>query len=163
MEALRLARAAGMHVSVDPASASLLADVGPRQFLEWTRGVNYCFPNLEEGQLLGGASQPLAVMRALLLSYDEVVLKLGAGGALWASATATKLLSLPAEPATVVDTTGAGDAFCAGFLAQRLRGAPPADALEAGLHLAADAVSRVGARPPLPAPTGGETASSGSL
>ena len=144
-----------MRVSVDPGSASLLADVGPRQFLEWTRGADYCFPNLEEGQLLGGASQPLAVARALLLAYDEVVLKLGAGGALWAGATARKLLSLPAEPATVVDSTGAGDAFCAGFLAQRLAGAPPADALAAGLHLAADAVSRVGARPPLATPVRG--------
>ena len=47
----------------------------------------------------------------------------------------------------MLDTTGAGDAFCAGFLAAWLRGLPPTEALERGLLLAARAVARVGARP----------------
>jgi sugar/nucleoside kinase (ribokinase family) len=45
----------------------------------------------------------------------------------------------------VRDTTGAGDAFAAGFLAAWGRG--PEAALAAGTGLAAEAVARLGARP----------------
>jgi sugar/nucleoside kinase (ribokinase family) len=47
LRALRLAREAGMSLSVDPSSVPLLAALGPGNFLEWTRGADLCFPNLE--------------------------------------------------------------------------------------------------------------------
>jgi sugar/nucleoside kinase (ribokinase family) len=50
-------------------------------------------------------------------------------------------------PTTVVDTTGAGDAFAAGLLSAWIAGAAPRDALLAGARLGALAVGRVGARP----------------
>jgi sugar/nucleoside kinase (ribokinase family) len=49
--------------------------------------------------------------------------------------------------AGAVDTTGAGDAFAAGFLAARLNGAGPTAALVAGCRLAGDAIRSPGARP----------------
>jgi sugar/nucleoside kinase (ribokinase family) len=54
---------------------------------------------------------------------------------------------VPAEPVAVVDTTGAGDAFAAGFLSAHLAGAEPVEALRAGCHIAARAVAQVGGRP----------------
>jgi sugar/nucleoside kinase (ribokinase family) len=75
-----------------------------------------------------------------------VVLKLGARGAMHASADGERT-HLPATPAWVVDTTGAGDALCAGFLAAWLSGVSAADALRAGVKLAAGAVQRMGGRP----------------
>jgi sugar/nucleoside kinase (ribokinase family) len=54
---------------------------------------------------------------------------------------------LPSASARVVDTTGAGDALCAGFLAAWLSGAPPAGALRRAIELAARVVERVGGRP----------------
>jgi len=56
-------------------------------------------------------------------------------------------LMLPPIPATVVDTTGAGDAFCGSFLAAFLHGRPATEALRAGLEASAVTVATVGARP----------------
>ena len=46
-----------------------------------------------------------------------------------------------------MDSTGAGDAFAAGLLAAHLEGAEPAEALAAGVRVAAEAVARPGGRP----------------
>jgi sugar/nucleoside kinase (ribokinase family) len=146
LEALRLAREAGMSVSVDPSSVPLLGEIGPERFLGWTRGADLCFPNLGEGALLGGEREPDRVAERMLDHYPAVVLKLGAAGALYAGADGERV-RLPAEPAHVADTTGAGDALCAGFLDSWLSGAPPAAALRRGVELAARAVERLGGRP----------------
>src|ERR687897_1605059 len=84
LRALHLAREGGMSVSTDPSSVPLLEAVGPERFLEWTRGVDLCFPNLEEGSLLGGERDPNRVAQRMLDHYPGVVLKLGAAGALYA-------------------------------------------------------------------------------
>ncbi|MDQ0893561.1 PfkB family carbohydrate kinase [Agromyces ramosus] len=52
-----------------------------------------------------------------------------------------------AVPVDVVDTTGAGDAFIAGFIAARLDGAEIPSALERGAHWAAAACSHRGGWP----------------
>ncbi len=142
--ALRLARESGMTVSVDPSSVPLLRDIGTERFLGWTRGADLCFPNLEEGALLAGTEDPGRIADTLLGYYSAVVLKLGAEGAIYADEERTHV---PAAAARVIDSTGAGDALCAGFLAAWLTGAPAAEALRRGVGLAARAIERVGGRP----------------
>ncbi len=146
LRALHLARASGMSASVDPSSVPMLEAIGPERFLEWTRGADLCFPNLEEGALLAGAKDPDLISERLLSYYSGIVLKLGASGAMYAGASGERV-RLPAAPARVVDTTGAGDALCAGFLAARLSGAPVPEALRRGLDLASRVVEQVGGRP----------------
>lgn len=146
IEALRLACESGMTVSVDPSAVPMLRDVGPGRFLGWTRGADLCFPNLEEGSLLAGKEDPGPIVEKLLTSYPAVVLKLGAEGALYADAGGQRT-RVPAAPARVTDTTGAGDALCAGFLAAWLAGTAPEEALQRGAGLAARAVEIVGGRP----------------
>lgn len=145
-KALRLARAAGMTVSVDPSSVPLLESVGPDGFVEWTRGADLLFPNLSEGEALTGEGDPDRILEKLVRYYSAVVLKLGPGGAAYAEAGKDPIRE-PAASVNVEDTTGAGDAFSAGFLAAWLAGAPPAQALRGGTALAGKAVARVGARP----------------
>jgi sugar/nucleoside kinase (ribokinase family) len=146
MEALRLARDADMTISVDPSSVPLLEALTPERFLGWTRGADLCFPNLEEGALLTGHRDPGRIADTLLDSYHAVVLKLGPDGALYADRSGERA-RVPAPPARVVDTTGAGDALCAGFLAAWISGDPPSAALLRGVEFAARAVERVGGRP----------------
>jgi len=77
----------------------------------------------------------------------NVVLTLGAAGA--------RILpdgpSLPALPAKVVDTTGAGDALAGGVVAGLAEGLPLADALRLGLATASLCVERYGCQPAMPA------------
>ncbi len=146
IKALRLARRSGMTFSVDPSSVPLLRAVGPGFFLESTRGADSCFPNLEEGALLAGTEDPERIAETLLGYYFAVVLKLGPEGALYAGADGVRV-RVPASPVRVVDTTGAGDALCAGFLSARLSGNSPTEALWRGVKLASRAIERVGGRP----------------
>ncbi|MDQ3662547.1 MAG: sugar kinase [Actinomycetota bacterium] len=144
--ALKFAQAAGLTTSIDPASASGLAEVGPGSFLRWTQGIDLCFPNSSEADLLGAEGTPEANARRLASVYGEVVVKLGPAGALWRNARG-ETLEEPAREAKVVDTTGAGDAFCAGFLAGWLTKESPGASLRAAARLSAGAVGRMGARP----------------
>jgi ribokinase len=130
LAAIERARAAGMTVSIDPASWALIR---PGLIPD----ADVLLPNEREAAILAGDDSP---------ATREIVVKLGAAGASWTDGRA--LVRVPAEPVDVVDTTGAGDAFAAGFLVARLQGAGPREALAAGCRVAARAVSGVGARPP---------------
>jgi ribokinase len=144
--ALAAAAATGASTSVDAASATPLRRAP--QFLEWIGGTDLLLANVEEAQALLPAAAPDAdgLARELARHAGAAVVKLGAGGAVWADATGV-VARTPAHPADVVDPTGAGDAFAAGLLAAWLGGASPAQALVAGARLGALAVSQVGARP----------------
>ena len=146
LAAISRARAVGMTVSVDPSSAAPLRSVGAARFLAWTRGVDLLLANRDEAAVLAGAADPHQAAQQLGDDYREVVVKLGADGALWHRGFISA--SAPAERGVeVVDTTGAGDAFAAGFLASWLLHPEPETALAAGNRLAGRAVSVVGARP----------------
>jgi sugar/nucleoside kinase (ribokinase family) len=58
-----------------------------------------------------------------------------------------KMSAVLTEPAVVVDSTGAGDAFAAGFLAALARGAAPREAGALGNRAAGSVIGRLGARP----------------
>jgi ribokinase len=143
--ALEHAREAGVSVSVDPASAAPLEAAGARAFLDWVAHADVLLPNLEEAVVLTGARDPEAAAWALARDGREVVITLGADGALWSDGEQVVRARAAAAPAPI-DSTGAGDAFTAGWLAARLDGAEPAEALAAANELAARALGGAGAR-----------------
>ena len=146
--ALAAARAAGVSTSVDASSAAPLEAVGSAAFVAMTRDVDLLFATLDEAEVLCDSRDPAVVAARLTAHYPQVVLKLGAAGAWWCAADG-RTLTAAAVPASgaVVDTTGAGDAFAAGYLASTLGGADVDAALANGCRTAAAVVTRDGARP----------------
>jgi sugar/nucleoside kinase (ribokinase family) len=146
--ALDHAHEAGMTISIDPASAAPLRACGVDRVLDWIAGADTLLPNRDEARVLTGEDDPEAAARALAARADarEVVVTLGADGALWTDGREVVRVDAP-RVAAVVDTTGAGDAFAAGWLAARRSGADPHAALTAACALGARAVARPGARP----------------
>jgi sugar/nucleoside kinase (ribokinase family) len=148
LHALALARAAGMTVSVDPSSAAPLAAVGAERFLEWTGRADLLLPNADEAAALTGEADPETAARMLARHAREVVVTLGTRGALWTDGA--DLVRAPAVTTRApADTTGAGDAFAAGFLVEWVAGATPAAALRGGSALAARAIGTAPAPNPL--------------
>ena len=140
------ARAAGLEVCVDPGSAGFLADYGVERFLAAIAGATILVPNLEEGQLLTGLTDPTEVAAALSTRFPLVALTLDRAGVLLAAAGSPPV-SVPATSTTIVDPTGAGDAFTAGFLGAYLASGDAVAAAATGATLASRAVSALGARP----------------
>lgn len=123
---------------------------GAEPFLEWTQGVKLLFANADQARVLTGRDDPDAAAKVLTAWFSQVVIKLGPDGSMWCGGNRSEPVKVPAEPIErVVDGTGAGDAFTAGFLPAWLEGKPPAEALAAGNRLAAKALGILGARPRL--------------
>ncbi len=147
--ALKAARARGVPVSMDPASAGFLAELGVERFLELVEGLDVLLPSRDEACLLTGLTDAADAAAELSLRIPLVVAKQGREGALVAR-SGKVCARVPAVPARPRDTTGAGDAFTGAFLAALLAGTGPQEAAAEGCRAGARAVELVGGRPPLP-------------
>lgn len=134
-----------VFVSIDPSSLGFLEAAGRDTVLTWFAGVDVLLPNLDEGRFLGDAERPDDIGNELVSLAEHVVLTLGADGVYYRGPTGSMRAPAPAVP--VVDTTGAGDAFCAGFLNGIARDRTVETALTDGLTAAATCVTIRGARP----------------
>ncbi len=103
-------------------------------------------PNRSEAVVLAGSDDPEQAARILgERTGAAVVITLGGDGVLLL-APGAEPERLPAPAVEVVDTTGAGDAFNGALAAALADGAPLRAACEAAIAVAADAVTRGGAR-----------------
>ena len=83
--------------------------------------IDYFVPSFEEASRIAGRSDPAEVARFFLdYGMKLVALKMGDQGCYVTDGH--EAVRLPAYPVTPVDTTGAGDAFAAGFLAGIIQG-----------------------------------------
>jgi sugar/nucleoside kinase (ribokinase family) len=137
---LRRAKAAGATVSVSPGSVAYIDALGAERFAEVIAGADVLFASLVEGAALAGVSDPAGI--AARVDAATLVLTVGAEGVI------VDGMQLPAVTAPVaIDPTGAGDAFCAGFLASWISDRDAVAAARAGTEVAARAVGVVGGRP----------------
>jgi 2-dehydro-3-deoxygluconokinase len=101
-------------------------------------------PTLEdEAALSDTASAEDVASHWQSLGCDEVVVKLGASGCRLPDGS----VIAPDRTLTPVDTSGAGDAFNAGYLAARMAEAPPSEAARKGHAIAGWTIMRPGAIP----------------
>lgn len=138
---LRQAKEKGLTVSLDTNWDPLsrwLTDLEP-----CLPFVDYLLMNEDEMRMLTGTDEPesgAAFMREREVS--TVVVKLGSRGSYFL--TSHQAGFSPAFPVQVVDTTGAGDCFTAGFLDANLRGESLEDALRFGNAAGAWSVQKSG-------------------
>jgi 2-dehydro-3-deoxygluconokinase len=139
LDAVDRARSTGVSVSFDiNHRASLWSEAEARAFSrDLLERVDVVFAGEDEAALVVGPHRRAedAAAELAALGPPEVVVKRGAQGAL--SLVSGELHSTPAVPVDVVDTVGAGDAFVAGYLAERVAGGSPAARLALGVTTAA--------------------------
>jgi ribokinase len=144
---LSLAVDAGTSAILNPAPATEL----PPDLLATA---DFLTPNRSEARLLTGVDPDADVEDAALardlveMGANVVVLTQGGDGAL--VVTASDVTSIPAPDVDVVDTTGAGDAFNAGFAVALAEGADPVAAARFATHTGALACTDYEVVPALP-------------
>ena len=136
-------KAAGALLAIDPGSYGFINDHGVDSFRELISLADIAFPNQEEQDLLELSG--------------KVRLNVVTSGHLGAKAYTNngELVEVASIGSNLVDPTGAGDAFCGGFLArlvqepdfQQLSSEAVASALRAGAEAGSKAVGIMGARP----------------
>jgi sugar/nucleoside kinase (ribokinase family) len=147
LEAARIAHSEGRTVAFT-LSESLCIDNRREGVLGMIEAgtADILFGNEDEVRHLTGCSDLPDCITALSKHVPILVITRGARGAI--AVEKDYLVEIPAAPVErIVDTTGAGDLFAAGFLAGRCRGRPLKACLETGSIAAAEIISHFGARP----------------
>jgi sugar/nucleoside kinase (ribokinase family) len=134
----------GIPWTLDVSSTTLIDPVGASRFVEAIAGYapDVLFANADEARALGLDGDEPTVPAGV----GVVVIKDGPRPArVVTRGSGAAEVALPPLDCVVTDTTGAGDAFAAGFLVARLAGADAVEATRAGHAAAAHVVSGPGA------------------
>ena len=147
MEAIKVAHSAGRRVAFTLSESVCIAGRKDSfgQMID-SGGVDLLFANEDEALQLTGRTELKDAITELSIKVPTLVVTRGADGAI--AIENGERIAIPAAPVSeVVDTTGAGDLFAAGFLAARCKGHPLQRCLESGALAAAEVISHFGARP----------------
>ena len=147
LEAARIAHSADLTVAFTLSESLCIGDrrEGVLGMIE-SGTVDVLFGNEDEVRHLTGCDGLPQCIGSLSGKVSTLVITRGPQGAV--AVEKDYLVEIPAAPvAQIVDTTGAGDLFAAGFLAARCRGKPLKACLETGSIAAAEVISHFGARP----------------
>jgi sugar/nucleoside kinase (ribokinase family) len=150
-EVIRVARSSGTKVALslsDPA----WVDLNAAHFDRILDQVDLLFANEEEARRMAGLPTTEEAAEALAKRCETVAVTLGAEGSLVLSRG--EAARVPAAPVDkVVDTTGAGDSYAAGFLYGFVNDLGAERSARLGALVASEVVSHLGARPIQPLAT----------
>ncbi len=154
LEAASIVKQAGGLVALDASPNIALVDSETRERM--MKLTDILLPNKNELQFLAGMDDVQQAMNSLITKVPCIAAKLGSMGSAMLirkgfrttgdkAFTERKQYSSPAVEVVPVDTTGAGDAFNAGFIASFLKDDNPENWLESGNHIAARVIMQKGA------------------
>ena len=147
LRAVEIAHAAGREVAFTLSESVCIA--GRREgfaAMIASGGIDLLFANEDEALQLTGRADPDSALAELAAKVKTLVVTRGPEGA--TAIAHGERISIPAAPvAQVVDTTGAGDLFAAGFLAARAKNASLERCLWTGAIAAGEVIQHYGARP----------------
>ena len=146
LEMVAKIKSAGLPLYFDPASVGAMMEVPLTLVKSWIAMMDVILLNEEEAIYLTGETNAEKALEILLEECETVVIKRGSLGAIGKS-RGSILVTTQALPTEVIDTTGAGDSFAAGFIAEFAQSKNMQLSLEAGAAVAARCVAIVGARP----------------
>ncbi len=146
LEMISVIKAAGLPLYFDPASVGGMMQVAISDVKAWIALMDVILLNEEEAIYLTGESDVSKAIDQLLLDCEAVVIKRGSQGAI-GKARGSIMVTVSALPTEVIDTTGAGDSFAAGFISEYANSKNMERALGRGAAIAARCVAIVGARP----------------
>lgn len=145
--AVEIAHAAGREVAFTLSESVCITERADRfhRFVN-SGAIDMLFCNEDEAMQLTRTGSLEAALDALRPKVGTLVVTRGAAGAL-VDEQGVRTDVAAAAVDKVVDTTGAGDMFAAGFLAARARGMDSRRCLETGALAAAEVIQHFGARP----------------
>lgn len=142
-EAMAIGVQEQIPVSLDVADPFVVHSVRDRMWHAIEEFVDIVFMNEEEAQTLTGTQDLEAALAAVAEVCDTVVMKLGSKGSIVVHKG--ERVEVGVFPVTAVDTTGAGDAYAAGFLYGYVHGWSAARSAELGARVASMTVGQLGA------------------
>lgn len=147
-QVIRTARAAGCTISIDLASFEVVNAARDWIFAQLRQGVDIVFANEDEAAALFQRRDNYENFARELAGFGGIAaVKMGGEGA-WVAQGKHLHRIAPVHAERVVDTTGAGDSWAAGFLYGHLRGASLVASGAIGSILGAENVQHLGAAIP---------------
>ena len=113
-----------------------------RGLIDLIDALDFVFVNELEARLYTGEATLAGALTHWRQRNAIVIVKQGESGAMWVAPNGD--IHVPAPRVDVVDTTGAGDSFNAGFLVAWMRGKTPVECVTAGNKVGAASTQRAG-------------------
>jgi sugar/nucleoside kinase (ribokinase family) len=139
-------REANLEIFFNPGSLGVMSALGPDACRERCRLMDLLIMNQGEAEFLTGKNDIEAALIELSNDVETVVITRSSQGAVGKSRGKETIVSA-IQPIDSIDSTGAGDAFAAGFMGSWIEAKDLESSLRAGNTLASQCVKTIGARP----------------
>lgn len=143
---ISMIKAANIPLIFDPASVGTMTAFGRQQVLEILHLMDIVLMNDDEARFITATDDLKSALSFLTSIIPIAVIKTGSSGAI-AQLRGGVLVESNTQAITAIDTTGAGDAFAAGFIPHWLQSHDLMESMKAGNEVARRCVAIIGARP----------------